>query len=153
MKDYYSLLGIAFPSSLDEINNAYRQMAKRWHPDLNPGKDVSEMMKDINEAAEILRDPVKKKRYDVEYIVAFGENREQKKEDTRYENSTYEPKDENLRNDINTAKKNADEYVKEFMSSFRSSTKKAAKGAWEEMRAWVIVAIISGLLATICTRM
>ena len=51
-KDYYRILGISYPSSPGEINNAYREMAKKWHPDLNPGKDVTGRMMDINEAAD-----------------------------------------------------------------------------------------------------
>lgn len=154
MKDYYSILGISFPSSPDEINNAYRQMAKKWHPDLNPGRDVTDMMKDINEAAEILRDPLKKQRYDAEYVFAFKQEEETTHEEKpRYENNKYEPKDETLREDIKTARKNAEEYVKEFMDALRSSGKQAAKGAWEEMKPWVIVAIVFGLLTVICTRM
>lgn len=152
MKDYYSILGISFPSSQDEINNAYRQMAKKWHPDLNPGRDVTDMMEDINEAAEILRDPIKKQRYDAEYAFAFKQGKETYQEAPRYENKQYEPTDETLREDIKTARKNAEEYVKEFMDALRSSGKQAAKGAWEEMRPWVIVAIVFGFLTVICTR-
>ncbi len=152
MKDYYAILGILFPSTAEEINLAYRQMAKKWHPDLNPGQDVTEKMKDINEAAEILRDSIKKQRYDAEYAFAFRKDFDTPTEETRYENKYYEPKDETLRNDINTARKNAEEYVKEFMSALRSSGKNAAKGAWEEMKPWIIVAIVFGLLTTICTR-
>ena len=152
MKDYYSILGISFPSSQDEINNAYRQMAKKWHPDLNQGRDVTDMMKDINEAAEILRDPIKKQRYDAEYAFAFKQEKETYQEAPRYENKQYEPQNETLREDIKTARKNAEEYVKEFMDALRSSGKQAAKGAWEEMRPWVIVAIVFGFLTVICTR-
>ena len=152
MKDYYSILGIDFPSSQEEIIFAYRMMAKKWHPDLNPGRDVTDKMKDINEAAEILRDPIKKQRYDIEYVTAFGKEEQAFNKEWKYENTSYEPKDETLRNDINTARKNAEEYVKEFMASLRSSSKQAVKGAWEEMLPWIIIAIVFGLLTTICTK-
>ena len=63
-KDYYAILGISRYSTADEIRTAYRTLSKKWHPDLNPGQDVSQKMQDINEAYAILKDSVKKGRYD-----------------------------------------------------------------------------------------
>jgi len=64
-KDYYAVLGIEKNASPDEIKKAYRQLAKTWHPDKNPGSKVAETrFKEISEAYEVLSDPEKKKHYE-----------------------------------------------------------------------------------------
>lgn len=64
-KDYYSILGIDKNASQDEIKKTYRKLAKKYHPDTNPGnKQAEEKFKDINEAYEVLSDPEKRKKYD-----------------------------------------------------------------------------------------
>lgn len=55
MKNYYAILGIKDGASLQEINKAYKERAKKWHPDFHPGDpECLEKIKDINEAYEIL---------------------------------------------------------------------------------------------------
>ena len=64
-RDYYEVLGIAKTASEDEIKSAYRKLAKKYHPDLNPGnKEAEEKFKEIGEAYEILSDAQKRARYD-----------------------------------------------------------------------------------------
>ena len=64
-KDYYKILGVEESASQDEIKSAYRKLAKKYHPDKNPGnKQAEEKFKEINEANEVLSDPEKKARYD-----------------------------------------------------------------------------------------
>lgn len=64
-RDYYEVLGLQKGAGEDEIKKAYRQLAKKYHPDMNPGdKDAEMKFKEINEAYAILSDPEKKARYD-----------------------------------------------------------------------------------------
>ena len=69
-KDYYKVLGLKKTASEKEIKSAYRKLAKKYHPDLNPNNETyQEKFKEINEAYEVLSDPDKKQKYD-----AFGSN-------------------------------------------------------------------------------
>jgi len=63
-RDYYEVLGLDRKASQDEIQKAYRALARKYHPDINKEKGAEDRFKEINEANEVLGDPDKRKRYD-----------------------------------------------------------------------------------------
>src|SRR5881409_2971287 len=64
-RDLYADLGVKKSATADEIKKAYRKLARRYHPDVNPGnKQAEERFKEISQAHDILSDPEKRKLYD-----------------------------------------------------------------------------------------
>src|SRR5437588_1651114 len=64
-KDYYGILGVKKNASVEEIRKAFRKLARKHHPDVNPNdKKSEERFKEISEANDILSDPKKRKIYD-----------------------------------------------------------------------------------------
>lgn len=63
--DYYKILGVGKSASQDDIKIAYRKLARKLHPDLNPGdKEANKKFQELNEANEVLSDPENRKKYD-----------------------------------------------------------------------------------------
>src|SRR5258706_13717003 len=63
--DYYEVLGLPRTASEEEIRKEFRKLARKYHPDVNPGnKSAEEKFKEINEAYEVLSDADKRRRYD-----------------------------------------------------------------------------------------
>src|ERR1041384_803460 len=64
-KDYYEILGVKKSASAEDIRKAFRKLARKYHPDVNPGdKSAEEKFKALSEANEVLSDPKKRKIYD-----------------------------------------------------------------------------------------
>jgi curved DNA-binding protein CbpA len=153
-KDYYQIFGIPLTSSRQDIKNAYRQLSLKWHPDKNPGIDVTEIMQDINEAYKILYDEESRTRYDIEYQNFDRQRRihQIKKWQGReeYWNYDYDVKDDNLKDDIESARNYARNLVRDFLKGLKDTSKVAAKGAWEGAYGYIIagvfLTIIFGLI-------
>src|SRR3954454_3594861 len=63
--DYYKILGVDKNAGESDIKSAYRKLARKYHPDLNPNdKEANKKLQQINEANEVLSDPEKRKKYD-----------------------------------------------------------------------------------------
>jgi len=155
-KDYYKILGVGQSSDDIEIKHAYRYQSKVWHPDKNPGKDVNEIMLDINEAYAILKDAAKRSRYDQEYERFFGTQApnevHHKEEDVDTEpmwTYDYEVQDEGLKEDIKDAREYAKELVNEFMQELKTSGKAAVKGAASNAFNYAVGWIGAGIIMTV----
>lgn len=63
--DYYAVLGVGKDASADEVKKAFRRLARKFHPDVNPGnKEAEDKFKEVNEAFQVLSDPSKRAQYD-----------------------------------------------------------------------------------------
>jgi curved DNA-binding protein len=84
--DYYKVLGVSKKATEKEIKSAYRKLARKYHPDLNPNnKEAEKKFKQLNEANEVLSDPEKRKKYDEfgkdwKHADEFKKAREQQKQ-------------------------------------------------------------------------
>ena len=156
LKDYYDILGITEDATIVQIKAAYRTQALKWHPDRNPGEDTSEKMKEINEAYSILSNPESRARYDKEYA-AFKSFRTQKTQQNTTDcsnddydtNNDYDIKDEELKRDVEKARKSAEEFVREFYAALKKESASAAKGAWEGAKPYLIAAVIMTIIGII----
>ena len=144
LKDYYSILGISFNASDEEIKRAYRALSKRWHPDVNPGLDTTAIMQDINEAYYILRDSAMRVRYDAEYV----------------KNSAgYDMQDVVLRQAIKKAGESAASYVRRIVANWvrkvsarMKSIAQHALVAIPKFSGVAMVALITASIDTMCNK-
>ena len=153
-KDYYKILNITCPSSADEIKKAYREQAMRWHPDRNPGRDTTAKMQDVVEAYYVLGNAARKIRYDAEYELYMAAYTKRASEHSQHSaSSDYQAHNPNLRQDMSDAQREAAQYVREFFQSLKQNGQVAAKGAWEELKKWLVILLvffILGLIVSLC---
>lgn len=153
-KDYYKILGIDYWASQIEIKVAYRELSKKWHPDRNPGLDVTRMMQDINEAYALLKDETKRRKYDNEYIRFATHHKSESHASKASENPhpnpyhvyEYDVQDEAVNEDMKQAREYARNLVAEFMKSFTNASIDAAKGAWNGAQGYIVGSIIASIL-------
>ncbi len=77
-QNYYEILGVSKVASDDQIQRAYRKLARKYHPDVSKDKDADKKFKELSEAREVLKDPEKRKLYDT-----YGANWQQEKDRPR----------------------------------------------------------------------
>ncbi len=98
IRNYYELLGVTRDASADEIKQAFRRLARKYHPDLNPGdKAAEDKFKDISEAYEVLSDGSKRSQYD-KFTGFWRKNRNKSTTNTPRERAA----DEDFNDDFNT---------------------------------------------------
>ena len=115
--DYYKILGVDKSASQDDIKKAFRKLARKYHPDLNPNDpSAKDKFQEINEANEVLSDPEKRKKYD-----EYGEHWKHADEFEAQKRARHFPvSEEVMRTDIGirpTGKAFPDQVVKDFLIS------------------------------------
>jgi len=156
-KDYYSILNIHSSATDSEIKSARNRLAKKWHPDLNPNTDVTELMQDINEAYLILSDQEARIKYNEEYS-SFKRYEDLAKPVNNQPNTfnqketEYQIKDEILLRWITNARKQAIEIYKTTIRDSKGVAKAAGNGFIDGLKNAFIFALLIGLIFLI-TRM
>jgi curved DNA-binding protein len=121
-RDYYALLGVPKNASADDVKKSYRRLARKYHPDLNPGDKVAEAkFKEITEANEVLSDVDKRSQYD--RFGQYWKQSEQPKNNTR--STASASSGNNPPGDFNTVDfgqyNNFDDFVNELLGRFNNS--------------------------------
>lgn len=110
MKDYFDILGIADNADLDDVKQAYRTLAKKYHPDKNDSSDASALFIEINEAYEFLSDPTRLKLYKARKVFAAQAKYNQERNEV-YQNWVNQQRDLARRRAESTAHKTYSEFV------------------------------------------
>lgn len=151
-KDYYKILEIPFESDVDIVKAAFKNQAKKFHPDKNNGVDTTKIMQDINEAYLILKDHEARILYNNEYkrFKLFERDLENKlpnKNKTNFDsNSQYVFNDELLKKWMNNARIQAESLVNQTVENFKIGTKAAIDEMIERTIGFVIVGVIFSII-------
>jgi curved DNA-binding protein CbpA len=149
LPDYYKIFGLSKTATKEEIKKRYRELAKKYHPDVNKSPDATAKMQEIQEAYYILYDDEARGRYDIQYDRIYGSKKQEFKEDThsnarqtQNDNSqqkSYQFDDPILEKWILNAKKQAIDFVKNL---YRDTKGIAASGCSYYFKALGICIII-----------
>ncbi len=128
-RDYYALLGVSKNASTDDIKKAYRRLARKYHPDLNPGDKTAEAkFKEITEANEVLSDADKRSQYD-----RFGQYWKQSAEPPKANTRTTTTNPHSANSDFNGVDfgqyNNFDDFVNELLGRFGNTNNPNPAGA------------------------
>lgn len=163
-KDYYAILDIPFGCSKDEVKQAFKRQAKKWHPDKNPNTDTTQQMQDINEAYLILKDDDARERYNREYLrfkeFEQAKKQKEKKDFSDKENSRHYSDaekefvydDEILKRWVSNARKQAIEYVKQMFKEVGELSVTATKAAGSRMFELLMIYLVFGFFFSILIR-
>jgi curved DNA-binding protein len=132
-RDYYAILGVSKNASAEDIKKAYRQLARKYHPDLNPGDKAAEAkFKEITEANEVLSDVEKRNQYD--RFGQYWKQAEQTKGTTRSSSSSSSSSSSNF-NEVDFGQyNNFDDFVNELLGRFNTPNGANNPGAAKNTR-------------------
>ncbi len=132
-RDYYAILGVSKNASAEDIKKAYRQLARKYHPDLNPGDKAAEArFKEITEANEVLSDVEKRNQYD--RFGQYWKQAEQTKSTTRQTSTSTTSNSSNF-NDVDFGQyNNFDDFVNELLGRFNTPNGNNNPGATKNTR-------------------
>jgi curved DNA-binding protein CbpA len=152
-KDYYAILDISETASLEQIRDAFKKQAIKWHPDKNQGFDTTEIMQDINEAYLILKDVEGRLKYDKEYNLfkSYKETLNSLKNTKKqaYENNHYDGyniKDFELRKWMHNARNQAVDLAKQTIKDFSGMVKEGCLSSFDLFIKVLVAIIVTTLL-------
>lgn len=163
--DYYEILACSQNATDEQIKNAYREQAIKWHPDKNKGIDTTLQMQKINEAYILLKDKEARARYDVQYK-KFKENKQRvskvennnkqnnQKQNNKYDYSDFKVDDELLKKWMSNAKRQSVELAKQTIEDFKGISKSVGSGCLQGITNLIIftcVIFIFSLLLRTCS--
>lgn len=132
-RNYYKILGVEPTDDENTIKQAYKKLVKRWHPDVNNNSIESrQMMKDINEAYEVLSDFLMRNEYN---RIMFGSDKIHRKSQTYYSNSTsYKPASDDVREKVRKKYESkytdANKYYSDFERNIEEGQKNVCRGSF-----------------------
>ena len=160
-KDYYKVLGISKTSTEEEIIQAYRKLAKKYHPDVNQNRDTTEIMQDINEAKLMLLDKEARNLYDKEYDIFYNitnnfnsnhDNSESSNNNYQYKKYEYNISNETLKKWIRNAQLQAKDMVSLSLTEILELTTNAKNEALSAMSPYIFLIVILSIIA-ICIKL
>jgi curved DNA-binding protein CbpA len=163
--DYYAILNVSIDADSTEIKTAFKNQALKWHPDKNPGVDTTQRMQLINEAYLILKDLDARQRYNIEYL-GYQKSQDQtqaiRKTNTKnqwderdktqenpnqkFEDSSYEIFDEELKKWMSNARNQAVNLAKQTIDDIRGMSQVGGQAIVEAALGGVVKYFVLGII-------